>query len=47
VLQDFIDAIQTGREPTCSGREGRRSVALVEAIYKAQRTGHWVDVAWH
>jgi UDP-N-acetyl-2-amino-2-deoxyglucuronate dehydrogenase len=47
VLQDFIDAIQTGREPTCSGREGRRSVALVEAIYKAQRAGHWVDVAWH
>jgi UDP-N-acetyl-2-amino-2-deoxyglucuronate dehydrogenase len=47
VLQDFIDAIQTGREPACSGREGRRSVALVEAIYTAQRTGHWVDVGWH
>jgi UDP-N-acetyl-2-amino-2-deoxyglucuronate dehydrogenase len=47
VLQDFIDAMQTGREPTCSGREGRRSVALVEAIYNAQRTGHWVDVPWH
>jgi predicted dehydrogenase len=47
VLEDFTDAIRTGREPTCSGREGRRSVALVEAIYTSQRTGNWVDVAWH
>jgi len=47
VLQDFIDALQSGRQPTCSGREGRRSVVLVEAIYKSQRSGHWVDVAWH
>jgi UDP-N-acetyl-2-amino-2-deoxyglucuronate dehydrogenase len=42
VLEDFIDAIRTGREPQCSGREGRRSVALVTAIYEAQRTGAWV-----
>jgi UDP-N-acetyl-2-amino-2-deoxyglucuronate dehydrogenase len=47
ILEDFIHAIQSGREPTCSGREGRRSVVLVEAIYKAQRTGAWTDVAWH
>ena len=44
VLEDFIDAIRTGREPRCSGREGRRSVALVTAIYEAQRTGAWVSV---
>jgi len=47
ILEDFIHAIQTGREPTCSGREGRRSVVLVEAIYQAQRTGVWTDLAWH
>ncbi len=47
ILEDFIHAIQTGREPTCSGREGRRSVLLVEAIYQAQRTGVWTDLAWH
>ena len=47
VLQDFIDAIHSGREPTCSGREGRRSVVLVEAIYASQRSGTWVEVAWH
>jgi UDP-N-acetyl-2-amino-2-deoxyglucuronate dehydrogenase len=47
IFEDFILAIQTGREPTCSGREGRRSVVLVEAIYKAQRSGAWVELAWH
>jgi UDP-N-acetyl-2-amino-2-deoxyglucuronate dehydrogenase len=47
LLEDFIHAIQTGREPACSGREGRRSVVLVEAIYKAQRSGAWTEVAWH
>ena len=47
VLEDFIDAIRKGREPTCSGREGRRSVALVEAIYTSQKTGAWTEVAWH
>jgi UDP-N-acetyl-2-amino-2-deoxyglucuronate dehydrogenase len=35
VLTDFLDAIRTGRRPVCDGREGRRSVALVQAIYAA------------
>lgn len=39
VLEDFLDAIRTGREPMCSGREGRRSVATVEAIYRSAREG--------
>jgi UDP-N-acetyl-2-amino-2-deoxyglucuronate dehydrogenase len=38
VLEDFIEAIRSNRSPRCSGKEGRRSVALVEAIYKACRT---------
>ncbi len=38
VLEDFIEAIRANRNPRCSGREGRRSVALVEAIYKACKT---------
>ncbi len=36
-LDDFATAIQSGREPWVSGREGRRSVALIEACY-AQAT---------
>ena len=35
VIEDFVQAITTGRSPLCDGREGRRSVALVEAIYAA------------
>ena len=39
VLDDFIAAIQTGSSPLCDGRDGRRSVALVEAMYQSARTG--------
>lgn len=39
ILEDFIDAVQTKRDPVCSGRDGRRSVALVRAIYDAAKTG--------
>jgi predicted dehydrogenase len=35
VFEDFFDAIRHNREPACNGEEGRRSVALVEEIYKA------------
>jgi UDP-N-acetyl-2-amino-2-deoxyglucuronate dehydrogenase len=39
VFEDFIDAVRTNREPACSGEEGRRSVAAVEAIYESARRG--------
>ena len=39
VLADFLEAIRTNSTPRCDGREGRRSVALVENIYEACRTG--------
>jgi UDP-N-acetyl-2-amino-2-deoxyglucuronate dehydrogenase len=35
ILEDFVAAIRDGRPPACDGREGRRSLALVEAIYAA------------
>jgi len=44
VIEDFIDAIRTNREPRCSGVEGLRSVALVEKIYEACRLGKRVEV---
>jgi len=40
VLEDFIRAIQTNCRPLCDGPEGRRSLALVQAIYESSRTGH-------
>ena len=38
VLEDFLEAIRTNTEPRCNGEEGRRSVAVVQAIYEACRT---------
>ena len=44
LFEDFFDAIASRREPRCSGRYARRSVALVQAVYEASRSGRWVDV---
>ena len=44
LIEDFIEAIATGRDPRCSGVEGRRSVAVAEAIYESARSGRIVDV---
>ncbi len=38
-IEDFLRAIRDGSEPRCNGPEGRRSVALVEALYRSARTG--------
>ena len=37
-IEDFIHAVDNDGTPACDGREGRRSVALVEAIYRASRS---------
>lgn len=37
VIEDFLFAIEKNTKPACDGREGRRSLALVEAIYRAAR----------
>jgi len=34
VIEDFIRAIGEGRTPLCDGGEGRRSLAVVEAMYE-------------
>ena len=45
VIEDFIRAIRNNTVPSCDGREGRRSVQLVEAIYAAARSGQPVVVS--
>jgi predicted dehydrogenase len=45
VFVDFIEALRGRRSPCCDGLEGRRSVALVEAIYESSRQGRAVDVS--
>jgi predicted dehydrogenase len=39
LIEDFLHAVETGGQPICDGRDGRRSVALVEAIYESSRKG--------
>lgn len=45
ILEDFLQAIETDSTPLCDGREGRRSVELVQAIYESSRTGQPVKLA--
>ena len=35
MIEDFVRAIATGGSPACDGREGLRSLAVVEAVYAA------------
>jgi UDP-N-acetyl-2-amino-2-deoxyglucuronate dehydrogenase len=44
VLEDLLSAIATSRRPRCDEREGRRSVAVVEAIYESAKSGRPVEV---
>lgn len=37
IFEDFIRAIHENGTPMCDGREGRRSIALVEEIYRAAK----------
>ena len=41
-LEDFLAAIRENRAPRCDGREARRSVAVIEAMYRSARTGQRV-----
>jgi UDP-N-acetyl-2-amino-2-deoxyglucuronate dehydrogenase len=43
-LADFVKAIQTNTSPKVDGREGRKAVALICAIYESMRTGKVVAV---
>jgi predicted dehydrogenase len=44
IIEDFIGAIQANGTPACDGREGRKSVAVVQAIYESARTDRAVIV---
>jgi predicted dehydrogenase len=44
-LQDLVDALYGGRAPALDGREGRKAVALVSALYASAEAGVPVKVA--
>jgi predicted dehydrogenase len=43
-LSDFLQAIDEGRAPLVDGREGRRSVEVIRAIYLSAQTGQLVGL---
>jgi predicted dehydrogenase len=43
-LGDFVAAIQSGRPPLVDGREGRRAVEVILAIYESNATGRVVTL---
>ncbi len=44
VIEDMIEAITSDRQPKTDGREARKSVAMVLAIYESARSGQPVDM---
>jgi predicted dehydrogenase len=45
VLRDFVQAVRQDREPDTPGREARKSLALVLAIYESARQGREVHLS--
>ena len=45
LIEDFLQAIALDKPPLCDGREGRRSLAVVEAIYKSARTNQPINLS--
>ena len=43
-LADFLKALEAGTDPLCDGREGRKAVEIVLAVYKSQRIGRPVKL---
>jgi predicted dehydrogenase len=43
-LADFVEAIRADRPPLVDGREGRRAVDLICAVYESNRTGRVVEL---
>jgi predicted dehydrogenase len=43
-LADFVQAIEQGREPLVDGREGRRAVEVILAIYRSAEEGRAVSL---
>lgn len=43
-VQDMVDAVRQGRQPVIRGEDAIHSLAVIQAIYEAERSGRPVDV---
>ncbi len=44
-LADFLQAIRTGGKPLVDGQEGRKAVAIIQAIYQSAATGRVLELS--
>jgi predicted dehydrogenase len=44
LFKDFVEALDTGREPLVSGEKGKKALEIILAIYKSQKTGQAVEL---
>ena len=42
--EDFCEAIEHNRTPLVDGKEARKSLAIISAIYRSSRTNNWETV---
>jgi len=42
MLEDFIRAVRQNKTPVCNGHEGRRSLSVIEAIYRSAKNSNCV-----
>ena len=43
-IDDFTKALDAGQPPTIDGRESRKAVRIIEAIYESAKSDQPVDV---
>jgi len=43
-IRDFIRAVDTGRPPEVDGREGRKAIEIITAIYRSAKSGEPVNL---
>src|SRR5207245_6000213 len=43
-LSDFVKAIETGGQPLIDGREGRKAVEIILAVYRSAETGRTMEL---
>jgi len=44
IAEDMVAVLRRGEKPMVSGREGRRTVELIQAIYRSAQEGAWVSL---
>jgi predicted dehydrogenase len=44
IIEDFLQAIASNRQPLCDGHQGRLSVELVQAMYESSQTGQVIGL---